>query len=161
MMKVNELALTHYDWVERMGWHNKTPLESMALIASEVGEAAAEHLGATGPAALTGELADIVLRVIDFGPLYGWDLDARVEQAAVPSNPDTPTGVHLLQLTVTVAAAVNAARKQELGEDFQELLGTLLAQVFALAQSLGTDLREHVVTKMALNEQRGTRGRRI
>lgn len=160
-MKVNELALTHYDWVERMGWHNKTPLESMALIASEVGEAAAEYLGATGAEAITGELADIVLRVIDFGPLYGWDLDACVEQAAVEPFPDTQVGAQLLQMTVTVAAAVNAARKPALGEDFRQLLGTLLAQVFSVAHALGTDLREHVVAKMALNEQRGTRGRRI
>ena len=35
-MQINEIAARQYDWVERMGWHNKTVLEALALIASEV-----------------------------------------------------------------------------------------------------------------------------
>ena len=37
-MHLNEIATKHNEWVERMGWHNKTVLEALALIASEVGE---------------------------------------------------------------------------------------------------------------------------
>jgi len=159
-MKVNELANAHYDWVERMGWHNKTPLESLALIASEVGEAAAEHLGNTGTNAFVGELADIVLRIIDFGPLYGWDLDALIAQSG-GGDAAQPVATQLLQLTITQAAAVNAARQDALGTEFQLLLGKMLGQVFTLAKTVNADLRHAVVAKMALNEQRGTRGRRI
>lgn len=159
---LNAVALKHFDWVERMGWHNKTPLESLALIASEIGEAAEELLADTGPAAFIGELADVVLRIIDFGPLYGWDLEALVARAELSDEVATmPLPLQTLGLTPTLAAAVNAARKPELGEDFQLLLGKLLAQLFVLAAASGGGLCAAVEAKMALNEQRGTRGRRI
>lgn len=36
-VSINALAKTHYEWVDEMGWHGKaTPLESLALVASEV-----------------------------------------------------------------------------------------------------------------------------
>lgn len=37
---INQIAKRHYAWVDRMGWHNKTVLEALALISSEIGEAA-------------------------------------------------------------------------------------------------------------------------
>ena len=36
-MNINKIAELNYEWVERMGWHNKTTLEALALVASEVG----------------------------------------------------------------------------------------------------------------------------
>ena len=33
---INDLAVRQFDWVESMNWHNKTVLEALALIASEV-----------------------------------------------------------------------------------------------------------------------------
>ena len=30
-MNINKLAAQNYDWVERMGWHNKTTLEALSL----------------------------------------------------------------------------------------------------------------------------------
>jgi hypothetical protein len=33
-MKINEIAEKNYLWVEKMGWHNKTTLEALALVAS-------------------------------------------------------------------------------------------------------------------------------
>ncbi len=94
-MNVNEIAAQHHDWVERMGWHNKTVLESLALIASEVGEAVNECRGDAPSLEFGTELADIVLRVFD------------------------------------------------------------------LAHTLGIDLEDAVAAKMKVNEQRGTRGRRV
>lgn len=38
-MNINDICTQ----VERMGWHNKTVLEALALIASEVGEAVNER----------------------------------------------------------------------------------------------------------------------
>ena len=88
-MDINDIATRHYEWVEQMGWHNKTVLEALALIASEVGEAAAESgdndamlaalaritesIGRAANQCRKGEvgenfgteLADIILRTLD------------------------------------------------------------------------------------------------
>jgi NTP pyrophosphatase (non-canonical NTP hydrolase) len=94
-MDINELAAKQYDWVERMGWHNKTVLEALALIASEVGEAVNECRGEAPTPEFGSELVDIILRVVD------------------------------------------------------------------LAQWQQIDLNDEIVKKMAINEARGTRGRRV
>ena len=103
-MDINDIAARQYEWVERMGWHNKTVLEALALIASEVGEAAAEcgdndevrialsHItesigravnecrkGAPGPN-FGIELADIILRVADLAQWQGVDLNAVIKE---------------------------------------------------------------------------------
>jgi len=77
-MQINELAAKHYDWVERMGWHNKTVLEALALIASEVGEAVNECRGDTPTPEFGTELADIILRVLDLAEWQGVDLEATI-----------------------------------------------------------------------------------
>lgn len=64
-MNINDICTQHYDWVERMGWHNKTVLEALALVASEVGEAINECRGEAPTEAFGEELADIILRVAD------------------------------------------------------------------------------------------------
>jgi NTP pyrophosphatase (non-canonical NTP hydrolase) len=75
-MQINELAAKQFDWVERMGWHNKTVLEALALIASEVGEAVNECRGDAPTPDFGTELADIVLRVVDLAHWQGVDLEA-------------------------------------------------------------------------------------
>ena len=77
-MHINELAAKQFDWVERMGWHNKTVLESLALVASEVGEAVNECRGAEPTPKLATELADIVLRVLDIAQVHGIDLGEAI-----------------------------------------------------------------------------------
>ena len=77
-MNINEIAAKQYDWVERMGWHNKTVLEALALIASEVGEAVNECRGDVPTQELGTELADIILRVADLAHWQGIDLDAAI-----------------------------------------------------------------------------------
>jgi len=64
-LDINNIAKKQYEWVEKMGWHNKTTLESLALIASEVGEAINECRGEEPTKALGSELADIILRTVD------------------------------------------------------------------------------------------------
>lgn len=78
-MHINELAAKQYDWVERMGWHNKTVLEALALIASEVGEAVNECRGDVPTPEFATELADIILRVADLAQWQGIDLAAVIE----------------------------------------------------------------------------------
>lgn len=78
-MRLNEIAAKQYDWVERMGWHNKTVLENLALIASEVGEAVNECRGETPTPEFGTELADIILRVVDLAQGQGIDIEAILE----------------------------------------------------------------------------------
>ena len=78
-MDLNDLAQAHYKWVEEMGWHGKaTPLELLALIASEVGEAVNECRGETPTDKLPSELADIMLRTMDMALVMGYDLEAEI-----------------------------------------------------------------------------------
>ena len=79
-MDINEIALRHYRWVERMDWHNKTVLECLALIASEVGEAVNECRQDAPSAGFAEELADIILRTADLAHSQGIDLSCEVEK---------------------------------------------------------------------------------
>lgn len=71
---INDIAARNWQWIEDMGWHNKTPLESLALIASEIGEAVNECRGLVPTENFATELADIVLRVGDLAHTHGIDL---------------------------------------------------------------------------------------
>lgn len=73
------MAKRNYDWVEKMGWHNnKSVLEALALISSEVGEAVNECRGEKPTEAFGEELADIVLRVMDLAHWQGVDLEKEL-----------------------------------------------------------------------------------
>lgn len=48
-----------------MGWHNKTPLEELALVCSEVGEACNEVRGPVPSPKFGEECADIILRTLN------------------------------------------------------------------------------------------------
>ncbi len=75
---INEFCEAQYDWVERMGWHNKTVLEALALIASEVGEAVNECRGEAPTDNFSEELADICLRVFDLAESQGINLQKAI-----------------------------------------------------------------------------------
>ena len=76
--EINAVAQRHHKWVDEMGWHNKTVLENLALVASEVGEAVNECRGAEPTAQFGEELADIVLRVMDLAVSQGVDLEDEI-----------------------------------------------------------------------------------
>lgn len=78
-MRISTTAKQIHDWVEKMGWHNKTPLECLALIASEVGEAVNECRGDKPTGKLGVELADITLRVFDLAVSQGIDIEAEIK----------------------------------------------------------------------------------
>ncbi len=84
-MDINDIAEKQFDWVERMGWHNKTVLEALALIASEVGEAINECRGEAPTQEFGTELADIILRVADLAQWQGINL-AEVISAKMAVN---------------------------------------------------------------------------
>lgn len=161
-----DVAQRQYDWVERMGWHNKTSLEAMALIASEVGEAAAEccdevvHVKALGE-----ELADIVLRTLD---LMLWEkFDVRATLIASEANSfdvmhkstQMSSLEDLAMMMIPIKQAINCFRKEETVPQAAVFLGNLLIRVSILAEFLEIDLKQCLEDKMALNETRGTRGR--
>lgn len=77
-LNISELAEKHHAWIESMGWHNKSVLENLALVASEVGEAINECRGAEPTEKFKVELADIVLRVMDLAHGQGIDLNDEI-----------------------------------------------------------------------------------
>jgi len=74
-MNINDIAERHFQWVDEMGWHNKSVLEALALVASEVGEAINECRGRQPTEHFAEELADIMLRVIDIAYWQNIDIE--------------------------------------------------------------------------------------
>lgn len=69
------LAKLQRRWVTSMPWRDKTPLEGLALIASEIGEAVNECRGERHTPELGAELADIVLRTLDLAEMLEIDIE--------------------------------------------------------------------------------------
>lgn len=159
-MKLNRIAARQFEWVERMGWHNKTIIEALALIASEIGEAADECLGGKPTEAFGEELADIVLRTADLAQWQGLDLDDIVGRTVVQWRSRGPAE-DLAEVMVDMAKWVNTARSATLDTSFGEAMGRVMRRVIEVAERAHVDLEAAVVRKMYINEQRGTRGRRI
>lgn len=77
-MHLKDIAKEQFDWVESVGWHNKTTLEALALISSEVGEAVNECRGEKPTENFGEELADIILRTLDLAESSGIDIELEV-----------------------------------------------------------------------------------
>ena len=158
-MDFNAIGSIHHVWVEAMGWHNKTRLESLALIASEIGEAAGECLN--GPTEHFGEeLADIVLRTVDLAHSEGIDLNEEVRQIKL-EWPRRDLVVELAELMHHYALWSNTARVVEVGPEYAQHMGGLMARVKRIAEQANIDLHDKISQKLVKNAQRGTRGRPI
>ena len=157
-MNINQLAQKHYEWVEAMNWHNKTVLESLALIASEIGESAFEHLDSTPTNHFGEELADIMLRALDLGYCQQVDMNHEVDNAVFDwKYKDVPK--MFMQLTYEFGKLVNTARKEKLEDNFHKSLGLFMKGVIDIAEFTNIDLEKEILAKMEINLQRGTRGR--
>lgn len=77
-MYINAIANNHHDWVESMGWHNKTDLEYLALIAKEIGSAMEECRGDKPTDKLGAELSDIILRTLDFAKEHNINMSDEI-----------------------------------------------------------------------------------
>jgi NTP pyrophosphatase (non-canonical NTP hydrolase) len=78
-MTISDLQQKQYLWLASVGWADKTtPLEDLALIAGEIGEAANECRGKTPTEQFGAELADIVLRVAGLAQKVGIDLEQEI-----------------------------------------------------------------------------------
>lgn len=160
MIDFNSISDRHHAWVERMGWHNKTVLESLSLIASEIGEAAGECLGVINVSKFGEELADIILRCTDLAKTEGVNLSVEVAKARFEWVGLTALE-RLSEVLVDYAKWSNTARKPQLGPDFGEAMGRVVARVIDIAETYGIDLHKEVQLKLAKNEVNGTRGRPI
>lgn len=78
----------HYAWLVKMGYTNATPLESLALITSEIGEAVNECRAGEPKEGLAEELADIVLRTFGLARTLGYDIEA-IMLAKIEKNEQT------------------------------------------------------------------------
>lgn len=164
---INDIARRQHDWVERMGWHNKNDLESMALIASEVGEAVAECVGDNITPEFGMELADIILRVADLAETHRIDLerqiiDFRYRSVAGEVLPCRTAPESLAYLMIVVARATNHCRRCETTGDLPACLAEIIVITQMIAARAGlVDLSSCIEKKMAINESRGTRGRAV
>lgn len=163
MIDLNAISERHHAWVERMGWHNKTVLESLALIASEIGEAAGECLGGFSiPERFGEELADIILRCVDLAKTEGVNLNEQVALALQEIEWVTDTASErITEVLIDFGKWCNTARKTPLGPDFGAAMGTVVARVIDLAARHRIDLHTAVQLKLKKNELNGTRGRPI
>lgn len=82
---LNGIADRHYAWLQEMGWTKANALESLALIASEVGEAVNECRGDRPTENFGVELCDIILRTVGLAKHHGIDLNATI-QAKMDTN---------------------------------------------------------------------------
>jgi NTP pyrophosphatase (non-canonical NTP hydrolase) len=76
---ISETAKKHNQWLNDMGWNKTSPLEQLALIASEIGEAVNECRGEAPTDQLGSELADIILRTFGMAEQFGIDIQAEIE----------------------------------------------------------------------------------
>jgi len=83
MLYIEYLSETIYNWVESQGWHNKTILECLALIASEVGEAINECRGSKPTLEFGSELADIILRTLDLAKICNIDIETELRNKII------------------------------------------------------------------------------
>jgi dimeric dUTPase (all-alpha-NTP-PPase superfamily) len=157
-MDLNTIAEKQFDWVERMGWHNKTVLEALALIASEVGETAEECFGSSPTKEFGEELSDIVLRIADLSYDKGYDLQKLTDQAVIQWRSKNLLE-DFAEIMVDLANWINTARKATLNEDFGFYMGRVVKRVIEISSREGVNLEKEILRKMEINEERGTRGR--
>lgn len=75
---ISGLAHEHNKWLVEMGWNKTSALEQLALIASEIGEAANECRGEKPTDKLGSELADICLRTFGMAEQFGINIEREI-----------------------------------------------------------------------------------
>ncbi len=159
-LDINKTAKEVYDWVESFGWHNKTPLECLALIGSEVGEAVNECRDVRPTYKLGAELGDICIRTFDFAVEQGIDLEAGIGIQEIQDllGSFDCTNKSPLECLALVAKQVGLAVNECLGEKPTPKLGSVLVglclRVFSIAHQEGIDLDACIAAKMEINRAR-------
>lgn len=155
-MNIFELSIKHYHWVDSMNWHNKTNLESLALIGSEIGEASYEILNKSNK--IGEELSDILLRSfdlllvnnVDFKNIY--EISINWTQVNIQSK--------MLEVFFEFGQLVNLARKP-ISVEFNNQLIYLCKMIIDIFNFLNLNLISELELKINKNLANGTRGRVI
>lgn len=168
MTELHQMALAHHQWIEDMGWHNKTTLATLGLIATEIGEAINECRGEEPSRHFAEEVADIVLRIMDLDismPLgiFRDDLSTSIhhESMRLEAMREDPEQTHIDYLTPLYALLGDAIRGSMSGRQAQSSLYAPLKRIvaFCFAITHDHDLMGAITQKMNKNLARGTRGR--
>jgi NTP pyrophosphatase (non-canonical NTP hydrolase) len=153
MKLINDTAKKHFNWVESKGWHNKTPLESIALIGSEIGEAMEEAFKSNGEL-LSLEVADIYLRCMDLAVEHKVDLDKeRQDRADFYDKFQVNVGIILdiAYLTIPLGKLANTTRYKELPEEFSDELVKFMLIIEKVAKWNHLELFENIDKKININ----------
>ena len=166
------IALRHHQWIEDMGWHKASPLESLGLIASEISEAMAElqmlsNNTWTPTGAFSEELADIALRTFDL--LQSHDVHTPYDQImaqavrdSAPAQRETFPLQPLMDVVVALGPWINAARtRQNVPPEFFQHGQHFLYQVQRAAIVYNIDLFKVMSEKIEKNRKRGSRNRAV
>ena len=162
-MKFNKYAKQHFEWVDEMGWHGTPIMALIALIGSEIGEAAYEALNPIQDSNNMGEeLADICLRIMDLFYSHNVDIDKKVDGVS-PTITWISQSLEgdFLELMSDFRHVVNSARHETLEDDFYNYLGGILCRVIDITYRNNIDLEETLKTKIEKNKVRGNKGRKI
>ena len=188
-MNIQATTKIHSAWVGAMGWHNKNPLEYLALIGSEIGEAVAEAPRNQITPAFGSELIDIVLRIIDCAHMhevslldeassllelpsftqesqasmtfYDLALLTQDHRDALLSGQEQSVLEQLACLMPDLAQAMNDCRKAERAPTFGRHLTAVCLGALALAARCDIDINEVISAKIESNAQKGNKGRLI
>lgn len=156
MKLINKIAKAHFDWVESKSWHNKSPLESIALIGSEIGEAVQEVFN-KNDSLRDLEIADIYLRCIDLAVENNIDLDENRKKQITHyhnfnvSNYGYHVVQHLAYLTVPLAKLANTTRHEKLPKEFSETLINFMLEIEKISVYNHIDLINNVAEKIEIN----------
>lgn len=158
VIKYNQFAAVHFNWVESMGWHNKTKIEALALTISEIGEAMNE-CRRDKPTNLFGdELADVILRLMDYLTWSNVDIDRlllsckKIEIA----TPDLKPLEYLAKISIKLNRLIHNEIKNE---SKYSSAATVIRMVESLALFYDINLELCIKTKIQINADRGNRGR--
>lgn len=187
-MELLKTAATHHAWIEAMGWHGKSNIETLGLILSEVGEATDElsydtkhsqYLWIKSPM-FGEEVIDGVLRMMDFMVTHKVDILGEAakqlnagtirseisiaELASIASAANLfeglqHVGLRLLKVQADVARTINDCRKQVLAPDFHKHLVTAFLKFLVLAHDEGVSIELEIRNKMEKNLKNGNKGR--
>lgn len=164
LKSINTLGLKHYNWVDSKGWHNKTALESIALIGSEIGEAIEESF-ALNQEKLSLEVADIYLRSMDLAVEFKMDLDKeRNESYSYFKNLNlhiygTHIIEHLAYLMIPLAKLANTTRYETLPPEFHTTLINFMLTIEKICVQHNINLFENIESKIKINEEKNHKNR--
>jgi NTP pyrophosphatase (non-canonical NTP hydrolase) len=185
-MNIVEATARHSAWVGEMGWHDKSTLEYLALIGSEIGEAVAEAPKNCVTPEFGSELMDIVLRVIDCAYTHDVILLQEVARILEVSSEELPTYSfgrlaaaaytsekfmdpkanknpsvleRLADILPDLANAMNDCRKHERAPSFGRNLTLVLLKALCYAHFEGIDVDATISAKLKKNFLKGNKGR--